>query len=169
MVEAKKKAEGLSSRLARVPSLGAELSKASSELNAGLAAVQQVLISSRLGVEAEVPLDGVGEEYVMYYLTFAKARPGGWGLYTVAESGNEERAELVPLRSASKQLLMAAAEKLPDLLDRLLATAVGELAVVASRKNTVAEVLTSLGLDASAAMAKPSPPAPFEGDDEIPF
>jgi hypothetical protein len=113
--------------LARARGIAPQLGSATDELNAALTRAEKAIASLRLGVTASVTLSEQREEDAPYTrlecLTFGKDG-AHWRL--LIERGIEDEPETwtsTPLVNASREVRVLAADRLPELLEKLIANA----------------------------------------------
>jgi len=126
----------IDSTLKKLASVSKSLNQASDKVTSCIADVESALREYKLGIEASVEISrwsevgqfGDGSYYELrrvQRLGYGK-KAGKWGLLTwVDAEESDEREEFAFLREAPRDVRLAAIDKLPDLLEALVAKAVG--------------------------------------------
>jgi hypothetical protein len=108
--------------LRKLASLSQDLNQASDRLSAELDSVETAVNKLKLGVNAwaSIRAEEAGEGYSRSYSVGYCKIKGKWGLVLFeCIDGMEEDGEITPLRDASRDLRVEAAEKLGELIEAL--------------------------------------------------
>ena len=122
-----KRADRLSAALARARDVSERMNTAIGELNKAIISAENAIAALNLGVTAAVDLTGPHDEFEQC-LRFGKEN-GHWCLTVESAPLNPEPEDWDsnPLLNTSRETRIKAVEKLPDLVDKLVARAESEI------------------------------------------
>lgn len=140
-------ASNLAGALERARTLAPKLSAATDKLNEAISEAEQAICALQLGVVARVHLDGSESDHPAAYelLTFGKYG-NAWRL--IVESGLEgepETESYTPLANESRETRLRAAEKLPDLVEKMVSEAEKELRRVEEKTAKISNLVVAIG------------------------
>jgi hypothetical protein len=133
----------LSGAMARAATVAQLLGESTDMLNESLVAAEKGIASLNLGVTASVTFDDCDENW-SEVLTFGKLN-SEWHLFFQSGPVDDEDCwTITPLTNASRERRLKAADLLPDLIQKLVETAEGQLAFVGQKIETVLQVVDTL-------------------------
>ncbi|WP_120545713.1 hypothetical protein [Corallococcus terminator] len=135
--------------LARARDLKPRLEAAADELNRSIEAVESTLSNMQLGVRASITMESLDEDGWSRDLTFGKESRTWRLLIEDGFSDPEMPHSTTPLLNCSREIRLNAAELLPDLVRKMVATAEEEIRRV--------ETATAMARKVAAALSSEEP------------
>jgi prefoldin subunit 5 len=145
----------IESTLKKLASVSQSLNQASDEVTSCIADVETALREYKLGIEVWVDIghwtEGVRSSHGSYYklartrrLGYGK-KDGKWGLLTYLNAEeSEDWEEYAFLRESSREIRLAAIDKLPELLEALVAKAVRTAQQVTKKAEKAGQIAAGL-------------------------